>query len=1038
MRKRSRTDRVFLLLCAAFVLACTLGIVSLFYLTRLQDVVVKQVERALKRPVTLEKARLGLQRGRLGVRLYDLRVGGNGTEGGEIFSTKYLFVGLDLLPLLRGKVRIQRLTGFHPRIRIGRDPSGALNVADLFAAAYLKSHYQKEIREAPLSRTLAPLLWKDEVDFRNAEIVLEEGVLDEGGRIRLSGIDLVLVNRLHEDRLTVELDGQIREPVAAGAFSLRGEIRGWKEARSPSELLVHLDLQFRDVTLEEVACHLPAIVQGKQLEGRLKGRIQYEGAPTLPGTARVEFDLEDWVWKAPGLYPWKHAEDRVTLRAALELGREEVRVKGGELHLGSLGVRCEGGLRMGPQGISFIDFTLGGDDLDLVAAKSYIPLARMKGKVWPFVVGMIRKGRVDARARLRGTPEDFSRMGTAEGEDALRLRIRFRDTEVLFPVEEPYLPFERISGFLELGEGTLFFKDFQAEYGRIVLQNAEGAIRNIHKSKSQLRIKGVAELDMEEAFRELDHGIIPDGVREIARGLHNTQGEGMLDIELAYNFGREVDEDVQVSGTAWLEGVETRYGTWNLPMREITGGISFTNGTVSVRDAKVVMGESPVCVNGQIWFGGAGKGADGEILLSSEALQAQDVMAFLGDGEGVEGLLGAEGVLHWKGGRMTWEARGHGEALSWTIDPYRFPIESFRGEFEGDEGNVALRELDFRVQGSRFTGDGRWRLADPDVVHLRLACDSLDLARFFSERKPLPRWRRILMHAPEAFQSGGHSMNAALELNCDRISAGALHARGAFLQGRIGADGIAVQKLRARVGEGRLTLEGEGKQDNDAFPFSIWFSLEGVPAQDLMGWFDVPSRFILGTLSLEGKLEGRYASSETWKRTLKGTASLQCTDGTIHRYEVLSKILTLVNFTQWSRVRMTDLATRGVPFERIAGNLRVRDGRVETDSVVIDSSVARAEFLGAYDFVEDRMDLQLSVRPLEQLDQMIDRLPVVGRVISGPDGTIVIFYYRLTGPLKEPQVTLIPFKSLNDRLNGKPFQGVDDWLRSIGERLAGG
>jgi len=98
-------------------------------------------------------------------------------------------------------------------------------------------------------------------------------------------------------------------------------------------------------------------------------------------------------------------------------------------------------------------------------------------------------------------------------------------------------------------------------------------------------------------------------------------------------------------------------------------------------------------------------------------------------------------------------------------------------------------------------------------------------------------------------------------------------------------------------------------------------------------------------------------------------------------------------------------------------------GRVSTEDLLIDTSVASVAAVGSYNYIDDDFDLQLAVKPLEQLDSAMDQLPFVGKILKGQDGTTAVFYYTLSGPLKDPRAAVIPFKGTNERLRTF-FEGV--------------
>jgi hypothetical protein len=52
------------------------------------------------------------------------------------------------------------------------------------------------------------------------------------------------------------------------------------------------------------------------------------------------------------------------------------------------------------------------------------------------------------------------------------------------------------------------------------------------------------------------------------------------------------------------------------------------------------------------------------------------------------------------------------------------------------------------------------------------------------------------------------------------------------------------------------------------------------------------------------------------------------------------------------------------------------------------------------------------VQPLQTVDKVISRIPVVGWILTGGDGSLITTYFEAKGSWAGPQVTAIPVKSI--------------------------
>jgi hypothetical protein len=63
------------------------------------------------------------------------------------------------------------------------------------------------------------------------------------------------------------------------------------------------------------------------------------------------------------------------------------------------------------------------------------------------------------------------------------------------------------------------------------------------------------------------------------------------------------------------------------------------------------------------------------------------------------------------------------------------------------------------------------------------------------------------------------------------------------------------------------------------------------------------------------------------------------------------------------------------------------------------------------------------------LDSVIGRVPLLNRVLLGPDENLVNAYFALTGPWREPDARLVPMKSLASGPASFVFEGLPAFVR---------
>ena len=88
--------------------------------------------------------------------------------------------------------------------------------------------------------------------------------------------------------------------------------------------------------------------------------------------------------------------------------------------------------------------------------------------------------------------------------------------------------------------------------------------------------------------------------------------------------------------------------------------------------------------------------------------------------------------------------------------------------------------------------------------------------------------------------------------------------------------------------------------------------------------------------------------------------------------------------------------------------------------------------VGQVNLAEDTVDLTVAVKPFQNLDRIITRIPIAGWLLGGKEESLVVAYYQVTGPLRDPQVTPISSKSV-----ARNIFGIFRNLLEIPEALSG-
>jgi uncharacterized protein YhdP len=150
------------------------------------------------------------------------------------------------------------------------------------------------------------------------------------------------------------------------------------------------------------------------------------------------------------------------------------------------------------------------------------------------------------------------------------------------------------------------------------------------------------------------------------------------------------------------------------------------------------------------------------------------------------------------------------------------------------------------------------------------------------------------------------------------------------------------------------------------------------------------------------------------KESLNGSLRFEMENGVIERFNILSKIFSILNVSQLLKGRFPDLRTKGLPYRQIQGNFYVTDGVATTEDFLVDSDAMRITLLGKIDLGKGLMDARIGVHPLVTIDTILSTVPVAGYILTGEDKGFVSFFYHAKGTLNDPKIEAIPFKIVEE------------------------
>ncbi|MDA8165504.1 MAG: AsmA-like C-terminal domain-containing protein [Desulfobacteraceae bacterium] len=178
--------------------------------------------------------------------------------------------------------------------------------------------------------------------------------------------------------------------------------------------------------------------------------------------------------------------------------------------------------------------------------------------------------------------------------------------------------------------------------------------------------------------------------------------------------------------------------------------------------------------------------------------------------------------------------------------------------------------------------------------------------------------------------------------------------------------------------------------------------------EKVMPCFGLKQDLIVGGFDLDVTLHGRPGH---WT---DGKARLHSANGNIRRMTLLSKIFSVIN--------LTDLFTAPGP---VAGGLPYStmdlEGRIANNQLIIEKAVVRGQGLnlfgrGSLDLGTYQADLTVLIAPFKTIDAIISRVPLLGRLLTGRNATLLAIPVGVTGSIADPAVTVLSPQAVGESL----------------------
>lgn len=320
------------------------------------------------------------------------------------------------------------------------------------------------------------------------------------------------------------------------------------------------------------------------------------------------------------------------------------------------------------------------------------------------------------------------------------------------------------------------------------------------------------------------------------------------------------------------------------------------------------------------------------------------------------------------------------------------------------DGALEFAEFHLRRNGGFFTATGQLTLGRRWDVHLDGEVPLVILAPVFPAVERLTGSGEVALQVTGPW--GAPAVEGQMEIRDARLALVGYAEPFQEIAGEVRfADGVILARLRGRLGEGRLTADGQVRRLDGRWATAFAFALTAAEVERVLRVQGTDRGRVSGKLNADGALRAEGDDTAALWRSLEGRLNLQMLDGQVRRFRTLAKVLGFLNLAELFDVPPgPDRADRAWPYTQIAGTFAVERGVARTQDLRLDSNTIKVVAVGGIDLADETLDLKVAVQPLQRLDAVLARIPVAGYILTGKEGRLVTVYLTVTGPADDPQV----------------------------------
>ena len=348
--------------------------------------------------------------------------------------------------------------------------------------------------------------------------------------------------------------------------------------------------------------------------------------------------------------------------------------------------------------------------------------------------------------------------------------------------------------------------------------------------------------------------------------------------------------------------------------------------------------------------------------------------------------------------------KANGKNISFYSDQLPTKITNCDFNIDFSENHISASSLNFQLQDSLFSVNGRIEGWEDLKGSINIYSDYVNFTDFdFSGFKG----------KNGKFTQFINKSNLIINMHVKKGLWKTIEFAPLILQSNLKSDVFNINQLDIHMEKGSLRTNGHIKTGkNPNFFLKNEIRLLNFPAKKIINILNLEKKIKIqnAIISTKGFLTVQEIYYDKFLSGLSGEFNFILENGVIEKSNLIFNILNILSLNNIIDKNKYNFAQNGFTFKQIAGKIKVKNGVLKSQNIMMRSPVFDAAGKGEIDLIKEKINIDIGIAPLGTIDRLLNIIPIAGYILTGDDKSFITFYIKAKGPLKKYKVRYIPLK----------------------------